>query len=229
MKDFKDTIVIAMGGSLLVPENIDIQFLKQLKEMMRALIEQDYQIALVVGGGKTCRIYQDVAREFENVQNVDLDWIGIKTIRLNAELLLRAFSDLDIYEDVIEKWEDAEGIQNHLIIVGAWEPGCSSDTDAIELAHVLGSKKVVNFSNISHVYSEDPRKNPQAEKFEKLSWEEYKNLIPKNWVPGLSAPFDPVASTKAQEYKISVAILGASLENLENYLNGGTFEGTTIS
>ena len=229
MKDFKDTIVIAMGGSLLVPENIDIQFLKQLKEMMRALIEQDYQIALVVGGGKTCRIYQNVAREFENVQNVDLDWIGIKTIRLNAELLLRAFSDLDIYEDVIEKWEDAEGIQNHLIIVGAWEPGCSSDTDAIELAHVLGSKKVVNFSNISHVYSEDPRKNPEAEKFEKLSWEEYKNLIPKDWVPGLSAPFDPVASTKAQEYGISVAILGASLENLENYLNGKTFEGTTIS
>ena len=229
MKDFKDTIVIAMGGSLLVPENIDIQFLKQLKEMMRALIEQDYQIALVVGGGKTCRIYQNVAREFENVQNVDLDWIGIKTIRLNAELLLRAFSDLDIYEDVIEKWEDAEGIQNHLIIVGAWEPGCSSDTYAIELAHVLGSKKVVNFSNISHVYSEDPRKNPEAEKFEKLSWEEYKNLIPKDWVPGLSAPFDPVASTKAQEYGISVAILGASLENLENYLNGKTFEGTTIS
>ncbi len=229
MKNFKDTIVIAIGGSLLVPENIDIQFLKQLKEMVKALIEQNYQIALVVGGGKTCRIYQNVAREFDNVQDVDLDWIGIKTIRLNAELLLRAFSDLDIHDNVIEDWRDAQGITESLIIVGAWKPGCSSDTDAIELAHVLGSKKVINFSNISHVYSEDPRKNPHAEKFKKLSWEEYKNLIPKDWVPGLSAPFDPVASTKAQEYGMGVAILGASLENLEHYLNGEAFEGTVIS
>jgi uridylate kinase len=229
MKDFKDTIVIAMGGSLLIPESIDLVFIKQLKEMMKTLIEKNYQIALVVGGGKVCRIYQNAAREFDNVSDVDLDWIGIKTIRLNAELLLRAFSDLNIHNRVIEKWEDAGGIKENLIIVGAWEPGCSSDTDAVELARVLKSKKVINFSNTSYVYDKDPNKYSDAKKFEKLTWSEYKKLIPENWVPGLSAPFDPVASKLAEENDISVAILGASVENLENYLNNRKFEGTLIS
>jgi uridylate kinase len=228
MKDFKDTIVIAMGGSLLIPESIDLVFIKQLKEMMKALIDKNYQIALVVGGGKVCRIYQNAAREFDNVSDVDLDWIGIKTIRLNAELLLRAFSDLNIHKEVIEKWEEAESIKENLIIVGAWEPGCSSDTDAVELARVLGSKKVINFSNTSHVYDKDPNKYPDAQKFEKLSWKEYKEIIPKEWVPGMPAPFDPVASRIAEENNISVAVLGASVENLENYLNNRKFEGTIL-
>ena len=228
MASFKKTIVIAVGGSLLVPEFIDVQFIKQLKSIIKDLINQNHQIALVIGGGKTARIYQSAARDLGVEKSTDLDWIGIKSIRLNCELLLRAFSDLDVHKKVIEKWEEAKGIQEHLIIVGAWEPGCSSDTDAIELARVLGSKQVINFSNISHVYSEDPRKNPDAEKYEKLSWKEYQNLIPNAWVPGLSAPFDPVASRLAEKYGMRVVVLGASLENLKNYLDAKYFEGTIV-
>lgn len=229
MTNFKDTIVIAMGGSLLVPEKIDLDFLKKLKDMIRYFTNDGYQIALVIGGGKTCRYYQAAAREFNNVTDVDLDWIGIKTIRLNCELILRSFSDLDIHPEVIEKWEEAAGITESLIVVGAWEPGCSSDKDAIELADVLEAKQVVNFSNTTHVYSEDPRINPNATKFETLSWDEYRNLIPNEWKPGMSAPFDPVASELAQQHDMTVAILGASVENLENYLQGKEFEGTIIS
>lgn len=226
---FKETIVIAMGGSLLIPEKIDVPFIKSLKEMVSYLIDDGYQIALVVGGGKTCRYYQAAAKEFDNTNNLDLDWIGIQTIRLNCELLLRIFSNTHVHPNVILKPEDLHEINESLIIVGAWEPGCSSDTDAVEMAQVSGAKRIINFSNTSHVYSVDPRINPNAEKFETLTWEEYRNLIPKEWTPGMSAPFDPVASKKAQEHGITVAILGASVENLENYLLGKEFEGTLIS
>lgn len=229
MKEFKDTIVIAMGGSLLIPENIDIAFLKHLKEMMKHLINEGYQIALVIGGGKVCRYYQAAAREFDNVNDIDLDWIGIKTIHLNCELVQRACSDLDIHENIILRPEDIKGLNESLIIVGAWEPGCSSDTDAVEMAEHIGASRIVNFSNTSHVYSEDPRINPDAQRYENLSWGEYRELIPAEWTPGLSAPFDPVASRLAQEKNIDVAILGSSIENLENYLHGRDFEGTIIS
>ncbi|MCD5389947.1 MAG: UMP kinase [Candidatus Pacebacteria bacterium] len=228
-KTFKNTIVIAMGGSLLIPDSIDISFLKQLKEMMKTLIDQNYQVALVIGGGKYCRHYQNAAREFNNVNDLDLDWIGIKTIHLNCELVIRSFSDLDVHENIVLKPVDIMGIEKPLIVVGAWEPGCSSDTDAVEIAENLNASRIINFSNTSHVYSEDPNNNSEAEKFETLSWEEYRKLIPSEWTPGLSAPFDPVASKIAQEKGITVAILGASIENLENYLNGEKFEGTIIS
>lgn len=228
MKTFKDTIIIAMGGSLLIPEQIDINFLKHLKEMVKHLIAQDYQIALVIGGGKTCRYYQNAAKEFDNINNMDLDWIGIKTIHLNCELVWRAFSDLDIHKNIILKPADIAGLDESLVVVGAWEPGCSSDTDAVEMAEIIGAKRIVNFSNTTHVYSADPRTNPNATKFETLSWDEYRALIPAEWTPGMSAPFDPVASRMAQEQGITVAILGASVENLENYLHDRNFEGTII-
>ena len=226
---FKETIVIAMGGSLLIPESIDVDFIKSLKNMVRYFITDGYQIALVVGGGKTCRRYQAAAEEFQNTNDEDLDWIGVQTIRLNCELLYRIFSDLNVHSEVILKPKDLEGINESLVIVGAWEPGCSSDTDAVEMAQVSGAQRIINFSNTSHVYNEDPRINPDAVRYDKLSWDEYRNLIPKEWTPGMSAPFDPIASRKAQELGITVAILGASIENLKGYLNGEHFEGTVIS
>lgn len=227
--NFRETIVISIGGSLLVPESIDSDFIKKLKEIIKSLVEDNYQVALVVGGGKTARIYQAAARNFDNVTNTDLDWIGIKSIRLNCELMLRIFSDLSVHNNVIEKWEDASEIKESVIIIGAWEPGCSSDKDAVELAGVLNGKSIVNFSNITHVYDSDPNKNPDAKKLEKLSWDDYIKIIPDEWTPGLSSPFDPVASRLAKQKNIEVVVIGASLENLENYLNGREFEGTTLS
>jgi uridylate kinase len=229
MNTFKETIVIAMGGSLLIPEHIDVKFIKELKSMVKHFTNDGYQIILVVGGGKTCRYYQAAAKEFPHVSDRDLDWIGIKTIRLNCELLLRVFSDLDIHGQVIEKWEEIRVVNNKTVIVGAYEPGCSSDKDAIEMARVIGAKRVINFSSTSHVYSADPRIDKNAEKFEELSWADYKNIIPTEWVPGMSAPFDPIAANLAQESSITVAILGASIENLQNYLDGDQFEGTILS
>ena len=228
MKDFKETIIIAMGGSLLIPEKIDVSFITSLKEMIKYFTADGYQIALVVGGGKTCRYYQAAAKNFDNTNDLDLDWIGIHTIRLNCELLYRIFSDLDIHSEIIIKPEDLHGINESLIIVGAWEPGCSSDTDAVEMAEISGAQRIINFSNTSHVYSADPRTYPDAERFEHLSWEEYRNIIPAEWTPGMSAPFDPVASKKAQDAGITVAVLGASIKNLENYLSNKEFEGTII-
>lgn len=228
MAHFKETIIISMGGSLLIPKDIDVSFIKDLKTLVQHFTNDGYQIVLVIGGGKVCRNYQAAAREFDNVTDTDLDWIGIKTIRLNCELIFRILSDLDIHPEIIEQPENIHGIKESLVIVGAWEPGCSSDTDAVEMAKISGAKRIINFSNTPYIYSADPRKFPDAERFEKLSWTDYRNLIPKEWTAGLSAPFDPIASAMAQESGMKVAVLGASLENLENYLSDKKFEGTII-
>jgi uridylate kinase len=229
MTAYKETLVISVGGSLLVPERVDTAFLKQLKNMVSDLVEENYQIVLVIGGGKTSRYYHQAAQAFEHITHTDLDWLGIRTIALNVELVRRVFSDLDVYTEELSGPQDIEGMTSSIVVAGAWKPGHSSDFNAVRIAQVIGAQRIINFSNISHVYDADPDQHPNAQAFERMSWNDYRALIPKQWTPNLSTPFDPVASKEAQENGMTVVILGASIENLSAYLDGRDFEGTLIS
>ena len=76
----------------------------------------------------------------------------------------------------------------------------------------------------------DPRTNPDAKRFENISWSDFRALIPKEWDPGLSSPFDPIAAKEAEAMKLEVAIMnGAHLDEFEKYLSGESFAGTTVS
>jgi uridylate kinase len=113
---------------------------------------------------------------------------------------------------------------------GGWKPGNSTDLCAVSIAKTIGAKKVINLSNIDHVYDSDPKKNPNAKKIEKMSWVDYRKLIPSEWNPGLNSPFDPIASKLAEEGEIEVVIMnGKPIENFRKCLNGEEFQGTTIS
>ena len=93
-----------------------------------------------------------------------------------------------------------------------------------------GAKKIINLSNIDHVYDSDPKLNPDAKKIEKISWADYRKLIPAEWVPGLNSPFDPTASKMAEAEGIEVIIMnGKPIDNLKKCLNGESFQGTVIN
>lgn len=224
----REKLVIAVGGSLLIPDHIDTSFITHLREMVKHTTESGYQMILVIGGGKTSRNYHAAASQFNHITNTDLDWIGISTIALNCEFVRRIFSDMDVYPQAVAKDQDMSQITNSIVIVGAWEPGHSSDYNAVDIAQRVGAERVINFSNTSHVYDSDPRTNPDAQKFTRLSWDEYLEVIPKEWTPNMSAPFDPVASKWAKELSLTVAILGASIDNLMAYLEDRAYEGTVI-
>ena len=90
-------------------------------------------------------------------------------------------------------------------------------------------KKIINLSNIDYVYDKDPRKYPDAVRIEKISWADFRTLLPSEWDPGLSSPFDPIAAKEAEYLGIEVAIMnGKNIENLKNYLDGQEFLGTVI-
>jgi len=97
-------------------------------------------------------------------------------------------------------------------------------------AKTLGAKKLVNLSNIDYVYTADPRKDPDAQKIENISWSDFRKLIPSEWDPGLSSPFDPIAAKEAESLGLEVAIInGANLASFSDYLDGKPFKGTVIS
>jgi uridylate kinase len=210
-----EKVIISLGGSLIVPEEIDVYFLKEFRSLILAQVAKSQKFVIITGGGKIARDYQKVAREMSNPTDVDLDLIGIRALNLNAELVRVLFKDVSNTE-----------IQIH----GAETPGGSTDTGAVKLAIKNNAKKIINLSNTDYVYDSDPKINPNAKKMESISWADYRALIPKEWSPGLSTPFDPTASKIAEAEGIEVAIMnGKPLDNLKNYLNGEKFLGTTIS
>ena len=88
----RETIVMSVGGSLIVPDAIDTTFLSSLK----SLIEHETSVngrrfIIITGGGKTARRYADAAKAVSDLDNEDLDWLGIHATRLNGHLLRTIF------------------------------------------------------------------------------------------------------------------------------------------
>jgi len=224
----KDFFVISLGGSLVVPNKIDIKFLKQFKNIIKEKIKEDKRFIIIVGGGKTARNYQNSVKALAKVSNEDLDWLGIHATRINAHLLLTIFRNSAYYR-IIKNPKEKVAFKEKILIAAGWEPGFSTDYDAVLLAKTYGSDTIINLTNVDYVYDKDPDKFKDAKPFKEISWEDYPKLINQKWTPGMSAPFDPVASRLAQKFKIKVVIInGRKLKNLKNYLENRKFKGTLI-
>ena len=223
------TIVISLGGSLVVPGDIDVSFLKSFKSFIEDEVKNGNKFLIIVGGGKTARHYQDALSEIVPADATSLDWLGIGALRLNAMLVRFVFGGL-AHDEVINNGPDGiEGIEKSVIICGAQKPGSSTDLGSVVFAKKIGATRIVNLSNIDKVYTSDPRTNPDAKAIDDITWEEFRKIIPDEWKPGLSSPFDPVAAKAAQESDLKVAIInGANLENLKKFIEGEPFDGTLI-
>lgn len=227
-----ETIVISVGGSLIVPDQIDVQFLTTLRNfILTETADGTRRFIVIAGGGKTARRYQDAARAVTTLTDEDLDWMGIHATRLNGHLLRTVFRDI-AYPVMITNPDDIlDAPKNHpLIIAAGYRPGSSTDLRAIQIAERIGAHKVINLSNIDYVYTADPKKDPSATPIEHITWDAFRALIPAEWDPGLSSPFDPVAAKVAQASQIEVACInGTRFESIDAYLKGKPFIGTRIS
>jgi uridylate kinase len=227
----RKTVIISLGGSLIVPGEIDWQFVKCFKELIEKQIEKDYRFIIITGGGKMARKYTEAAAQINDIDNEDKDWLGIHATRMNAHFIRTIFKKYA--HPVINKNPyDLEGFlkaKEPILVAAGYKPGNSTDYIAVILGKQFGAKKIINLSNIDYVCDKDPRKHPDAKAIEKISWPEFRKIVGDVWDPGSNLPFDPVASKVAAEEGMEVAIInGKKLENLENYLEGKHFVGTTI-
>jgi len=231
MSQISETIVISVGGSLIVPNQIDTAFLTKLKDfIISETTNNGRRFIIIAGGGKTARRYQDAAGVVSTLTSEDLDWLGLHATRLNGHLLRTIFRDL-AYPMIVTNPDEILDIPKEvqLVIAAGYRPGASTDLRAIQIADNVRAKKVINLSNTDYVYTANPNTNPTAEKIESIKWSDFRKLIPEEWDPGLSSPFDPVAAREAEKLGIEVAqINGTHLEYLLNYLQGEDFIGTRI-
>lgn len=227
MKD--NTIVISLGGSLIVPGEVDTIFLSSFKNLIEKYITKGYKFVFFTGGGSICRIYNKavdtlvpgIAQEYK-------DWLGISVTKVNATLLQTIFLE-HAYENIISDPYEKIETQKPIVIGSGWKPGWSTDYDAVAYAQNNNINRVINISNISHVYTADPRKDESAVQIEEITWKDYREIIPSSWEAGLHSPFDPIASKLAEEKNINVLLLdGRNTEELEKAILGESFVGTYI-
>src|SRR6266700_72456 len=226
-------IIISVGGSLIVPNGgIATEFLKQLNDFIREELAKDpkRQFFLVIGGGATARHFIEAGREVvgHELTHEDMDWLGVHGTTLNAHLVRTIFRDI-AHPKVIRHYDIIRKVYEPVVVASGWKPGWSTDYCAILLCEDYGVKSVINLSNTEQVYNKDPREFSDAKPLSKLTWEQMREIVGDTWKPGLHAPFDPIAAQKAQELGIKVVVMsGSNLENVDNYLEGKPFKGTTI-
>src|SRR3989338_1975587 len=190
-------IIVSLGGSIVVPDEVDTLFIKNFIACIKERVSAGERFVITVGGGKTCRKYQASAAEL-GANHEEWDWIGIYTTQFNAQFMRVLFGALAAPFIVIDP-ADATGLTHSVIVAAGWKPGHSTDFDAILHAKSTGAKRIVNLSNIDYAYDKDPKKFPDAKKIERISWSEFRKIIPEKWEPGLNAPFDPTAAREAEE------------------------------
>ncbi len=224
------TFVISLGGSIMVPEEIDEQFLKKFQTYILKKVSLGYRFIIITGGGRICRKYNQAAINIVQATNLDQDWLGIETTKLNA-LLLKTILKKKANPNLLDVRGKIKSFGKYPIIIGCgWLPGSSSDFDAAQTAIDFKIKTIINLSNQDFVYTADPKKDKTAIPIIEISWKDYLKLIPKKWISGMNTPFDPVAANVAMKNSLKVIMAnGRDLVNLEKILAGKEFKGSTIS
>ncbi len=241
------TKVLSVGGSIIAPDKPDEKLLAEFSKMASDWLinNPETRLILVAGGGGPARTYQNaykaVAAQFDDAQkksclfkdddetNYFCDWIGIMATRLNAQLLKTCFGPLCKNDVITDPTKAPDTFEGRVLVAAGWKPGFSTDNDAVLLAEKYHADTVVNLSNIEKVYTDDPRKNPDAKPLDVISWSDFRKMVGDEWVPGKNCPFDPIASKKASELGLTVICAGGkNIPNIRSILDGGDYIGTTI-
>jgi len=222
-------IVISLGGSTIVQEKINVDFILKFKEVIRKF--KDDKFVIVVGGGKPCRMYMDSLGNagkgfFLSTQ------IGVYYTYLNASLVEAFFSeDLNKKIFIPRNYEefDKQFKENKMVFTGGIIPGSTTDGTAVEIAERIKADFFVNLTDVEGLYDKDPKTAKDAKFISKISHKEFNEKFISKIEHKFGQHFilDIKAANIAKEHNIKVIIL-KGLNNLEKCLNNQKFIGTII-
>ncbi len=228
----KKVIVISLGGSLIVPNKIDIEFLTKFK---KALIKnkKKYKFIIVCGGGKTARNYihaldEEKTKKKEYFQGL----LGISITRLNARFMTYFFGE-DTHQGIPHDMKTIKNLLriHDIVFCGAlrYAKKETSDSTSAKIAKQF-STDFINLTNVKGLYNKNPKKFRSAKFIPEISHKNFLKIAKKmKFKPGQHFVLDQNAAKIIKKYKIKTYILGQDLKNLNNVLNNKHFIGTLIS
>lgn len=195
--------VFAVGGSV-ISENFE-----QLDQVAEAL-ERDEQVVVVTGAGKL-KDHILAAEDFAN--QAELDMIGIKATRLNAQTLKTA---MDAHPKIPETPEEVQEVAatGENIVMGGLVPGYSTDAVAATVAELLDAELYIATS-IDGVYTRDPE-HPESEKLEEVPTQELREIVSGNNNAGKHDLIDGTAIEIIERSEISTNVFEGTVENIRS-------------
>jgi uridylate kinase len=230
MNGIMTRVVLSLGGSILFP-TLEENRLAGYLPVLRRLAEK-MQIFIVVGGGGEARRYIGVARS-AGVDEATCDEIGIRVTRLNALLLVSALGE-SAYPVVAGSQTEAiaAGVATgKIVVMGGVTPAQTTDAVAAVLAEMVNADLLVNVTSIDGIYSADPKKDPNAIRFESLTADELMKIVSGDSLSaGSNTVMDMVAVKVAQRSGIPMVVVdGREPGNLAAALLEGRLKGTVVT
>ncbi|MEW5937138.1 MAG: UMP kinase [Candidatus Thermoplasmatota archaeon] len=222
-----DKVVVSVGGSILLPEERAAERIREiamlLKDSVRAV-----ELFVVVGGGGTARYYINMGRAL-GCSEALLDEMGIAITRVNAMLLAAALGESAPIPHTIE--EALEAKEHHgIVVMGGTVPGHTTDAVSALLAERSGAARFVNATAVDGVYSADPAQDPDARRYDRMSFAELAEVCGRSLhKAGPHVVLDPEAVRILSGARIpTIVVHGGDMGSLRGAILGRGFRGTVI-
>jgi uridylate kinase len=221
-----ETIVISFGGSVLISEDLDIDYYKRFADLLNKL-KKNYKIFIVVGGGEIARKYIKLGRKL-GLDEKSLDDLGIRVTMINAKFLTNIIDDSN--KKIPKTTDDALEMREKIIIMGGTDPGHSTDYVGTELSSKMVADKFIIATNVDGVYDNDPNIYRNAKQIKEITINELIEKYGTRWESaGINTVIDGPALKEIKENMIPTYVLdGKKLEELEKAILNKNFNGTII-
>tara|TARA_B100001971_G_C18133484_1_gene506186 strand:+ start:68 stop:850 length:783 start_codon:yes stop_codon:yes gene_type:complete len=155
----KKVIVVSLGGSLIIPDKIDIKFLKELKKVIKKNTKK-YKFVIVCGGGSTAREYiKGLEKEKLKKKLFHQGLLGIATTRLNARFMTYFFGE-DTNKGIPHDMGEVKNMLRlyDVVFCGAlrYAKDETSDGTSAKLAKFFNTE-FINLTNVIGLYDKDPK------------------------------------------------------------------------
>ena len=201
-------MVISLGGIFLK----DAARIKEIAEALEELAES-CDLYVVTGGGEIARECIKIARDLGANEAV-CDYIGIAVTRINAKLLISALHNA--YPEPFSDYKEvtaakAKGEEAKITVMGGVSPGYTTDAVAAILAEYVNADLLIDVTSVDGVYDADPRRYPDARKYDVLTAKELVALTAKEELKaGSRIVIDPVAAKIIERSGIKTIVIDGS-------------------
>jgi uridylate kinase len=229
-------VLLKLSGEALMGENsfgISPDIVNQIVIEIKKILEQDIQLAIVIGGGN---IFRGISLGDQGMTRATGDYMGMLATVMNSLALEDAFNKNNIItrvqsavnvEQIVEPYVRAKALQylseNKVVIFsgGTGNPFFTTDTAAALRASEIDADIMIKATKVNGIYSDDPVKNQKAVKFDQISFDD---VIDKKL-----QVMDATAFTLCREQSMPIGVINIFKQNsLYNFINKNFTDGTLV-
>ena len=179
--------LIKLSGEMLLGDKefgIDTKTLENFAKEIKKVVDKDYQIALVIGGGN---IFRGVSGSAEGLDRADADYMGMLATCMNGLALQNALYKVGVetrvqtaikMNEVAEPYIRGRALRHMekgrvvIFVAGTGNPYFTTDTAAALRAVELNCDMLIKATKVDGIYDKDPAKFDDAEHFDSISYQD---------------------------------------------------------